>query len=39
VHMAEERNQVGQHDKDETKRYASGKYNEEMKYSGVYRNA
>jgi hypothetical protein len=33
VHLAEERNQQEQVDVDETFRYA----NEEMKYSGVYR--
>ncbi len=33
IHLAEERNQLDQHDVDETQRYA----NEEMRYSGVYR--
>ena len=35
IHLAEERNQVTQNDKDETKLYED---DEEMKYSGVYRN-
>jgi len=38
VHLAEERNQVGQKDVDETNRYASNNHDEEMLYSGVYRD-
>lgn len=36
VHLAEERQQQQQYDTDETKRYGDA-YDEEMKYSGVYR--
>lgn len=34
THLAEERNQISQNDKDETKLYED---DEEMKFSGVYR--
>ena len=37
VHLAEERHQASQIDTDETKRYSANDYDEEMRYSGVYR--